>query len=56
MNGDGQIDAQDVQLEASHWPRRALGPRDAPYDVDGNGVVDVADVMAVAANVGRPCR
>ncbi|MFN8498767.1 MAG: dockerin type I domain-containing protein [Anaerolineae bacterium] len=56
VNGDGQIDAQDVQLEASHWPRRALGPDDAPYDLDGDGVVGIADVMQVTANLGRPCR
>ncbi len=56
FNGNGAIDSQDVQIEASHWPRRTVGAGDAPYDIDGNGVVDVADVMAVAANLGRPCR
>ena len=45
---------EDVQIEATHWPRRPATDADAPYDIDGNGDVDIADVMRLTRDLGQP--
>ncbi|MFQ5594260.1 MAG: LamG-like jellyroll fold domain-containing protein, partial [Anaerolineae bacterium] len=50
------IGAKDIQAVAGHWGERAGDPGWEPqYDVDYNGVVNVIDVMKVAAQLGRRC-
>ncbi len=54
FNNNGVIDMEDVQIEATHWPRRPATDADAPYDIDGNGDVDIADVMRLTRDLGQP--
>jgi len=49
-----EVDVKDVQAVASHWRQPVVVG--SPYDVDGDGDVDVADVMRVVAAWGSTCR
>lgn len=48
---DCRVDAADLQAIADHWRQTA----DSRFDLDGDGDVDVADVMRVARMWGRVC-
>lgn len=52
VDGDGDVDAQDVHLTAAAWHGH---PVDLDYDVDGDGDVDIVDVMRVAKEWGYRC-
>ncbi|MFN8483615.1 MAG: glycoside hydrolase family 44 protein [Anaerolineae bacterium] len=54
FNHNGVIDAEDVQIEASHWPRRPATADAAAYDIDGNGAVDITDIMLLTRDLGLP--
>lgn len=47
------VDIADVQTVVAHW--RNTDIYDSRYDLDANGVIDILDVMAVAALWGQPC-
>jgi hypothetical protein len=49
------VGLEDVQVVASHW--RSTDPADiALYDLDGNGDIDVVDIMRVVAVWGTMCQ
>jgi uncharacterized repeat protein (TIGR01451 family) len=57
FNQDGQVSALDIQAVADRWRMRDTDPgwgAAQPYDVDGNGIITVLDIMLVAAQWG-PC-
>jgi hypothetical protein len=48
------VGLEDVQVVASHW--RSTNPADiALYDLDGDGDIDVVDIMRVVAVWGTMC-
>ncbi len=49
FSGNGLIDVGDIVAAADHW--QATGA--SPFDLDGDGLVTVRDVMLVAAPSGR---
>ena len=52
---DGQVDALDIQAVALAWQLETGQPGyDLRFDVDGDGVITVADVQAFAAQWGWP--
>ncbi len=51
FDDNAQVDIGDVQTIAGRW-RLFTG---TPYDLDGDGVVTVGDIMNVAAHLGQPC-
>ncbi len=51
-----QVDVQDVQATAERWRLRNTNSGwDPRFDLDGDGDVDVADIMRVAAAWGNRC-
>ncbi len=56
FDGSGQVGAADVQLVASHWHQHTGDAGwDLRFDVNHDGVINVLDVLKVAAQVGRMC-
>ena len=65
FNGDGVVDAMDVQAVATRWLLTAANPDpdgnpatpnyETRFDLDGDGVITVADIMRVAAVWGTVC-
>jgi len=51
LDGSGTVDGADLRTLAGRWHHPA-GP---PYDVDGDGMVTVVDVMGVAVWWGEGC-
>jgi len=51
MDCNCRVDAADLQAVAARWRQ----PAGWPYDLDGDGVVSVADIMRVAAAWGNTC-
>ncbi len=50
VTGDCRVTAEDLQETAAHWREtRGSACYAEPYDQDGNGRIDVVDVMQVAA-------
>jgi len=46
FNGDGYVDASDLQLFGDHWHYVTADPGwDAMYDLDPNGIIDAADLQ-----------
>lgn len=56
VNDDCAVNAQDVILVANTW-RSRVGDNlyDWGYDLDHNGVVDIADIMLLVSQWGRTC-
>ena len=56
FDGSGLVDAPDLQMVASHW-RQHSGDAgwDARFDVNNDGVINVVDVLEVAAHMGEAC-
>ncbi|MFQ5856738.1 MAG: choice-of-anchor Q domain-containing protein [Anaerolineae bacterium] len=52
VNGDGQVDATDIQFVANAWNR---SPPPGYADRNGDGKADVVDVMQVAVHWGERC-
>ena len=50
----GVVDVQDIGLIAGAW-RAKDAPTLALYDFNSNGVVDIGDIMTVAAQFGQSC-
>jgi hypothetical protein len=52
----GQVDANDIQAVASGWRLRAGDTGwDARFDVNGDGVINIVDIMRVSAAWGNTC-
>jgi len=52
FNGDGEIDFSDYASWAAQW--KLYGP-DIASDIDGSGIVDLADLQAIILNWLRRC-
>jgi len=56
FNRDCNVDITDIMEVASRWHTTDADPDwDALYDLDGDGVITVADIMIVALNWGAAC-
>ncbi len=56
LDGDGDVDVEDIMLVASRWHTAVGDPDYAPLcDLDGNGEIDVVDIMLVAIHWGESC-
>jgi hypothetical protein len=56
LDGDGDVDIEDIMLVANLW-HTALGDPDydPTYDLDDDGDIDVVDIMMVAVHWGEHC-
>jgi hypothetical protein len=56
FNEDELVDVADMQLIAIHWRLRNTDPGwDARFDPDGDGGVDIVDIMRAAESWGTSC-
>ena len=56
FNRDCDVDIEDIMEVASRWRMTNADPGwDARYDLDGDGVITVVDIMIVAADWGESC-
>jgi|GEM_PF-5727469 len=52
----GQVDVADIQAVANHWHQHAGDPGwDVRFDVNGDGVITIVDIMQVSAAWGSTC-
>ena len=50
------MDVADIMEVASQWHTTDADPDwDARYDLDGDGIITVVDIMIVAVNWGATC-
>ncbi|MCB0207352.1 MAG: hypothetical protein KDH89_21225, partial [Anaerolineae bacterium] len=52
LNHDGQVTVIDIQMIASAWPQSSAT---FPYDQNGDGVLDIQDIVLVTAQFGDAC-
>ena len=53
---DCDVDVQDIQEVASRWRMTDTDPDwDAHYDLNGDGIINVVDIMLVSAHWGETC-
>ncbi len=52
LDNDGQVTVLDIQLIAAAWPQASAS---FPYDQNGDGDLDIQDVILVAAQFGAVC-
>jgi hypothetical protein len=52
VDGDGDVDIQDVMAVAADWHNPDFAPA---HDLDGDGDVDIIDIMLVAVRWGETC-
>jgi hypothetical protein len=56
MDGDGDVDVEDIMLVANLWHTALDDPAyDPTYDLDDDGDIDVVDIMLVAVHWGEHC-
>jgi len=56
FNGDEQVDLNDIQAVASRWRMVYTDPAWNPrYDLNGDGIITVVDIMLVVAHWGETC-
>ncbi len=56
FNRDCNVDIEDIMEVASRWHTTDVDPGwDATYDLDGDGIITVVDIMIVAVNWGATC-
>jgi RHS repeat-associated protein len=55
FTNDGQVDSADVQAIQARWKQRSTDPQwDARFDLNGDGIVNIVDIMQVTVALG-PC-
>ena len=52
LNHDGQVTVIDIQMIASAWPQSSAT---FPYDQNGDGDLDIQDIILVTAQFGDAC-
>jgi hypothetical protein len=53
---NGVVDSEDLQTTAARWHQRSTDAGwDAAFDLNTNGLVDIADLMRVVAQLGTTC-
>ncbi|MFQ5858938.1 MAG: nitroreductase family protein [Anaerolineae bacterium] len=56
FNRDCNVDVEDIMEVASRWHTTDADPDwDALYDLDGDGIITIVDIMIVAVNWGATC-
>ena len=55
LDGDGDVDVEDIMLVANCWRMTDEDPGCAPYDLDGDGIITVVDIMLVVKHWGESC-
>ena len=56
FNRDCTVDVEDIMEVASRWHTTDADPDwDATYDLDGDGIITVVDIMIVAVDWGATC-
>ena len=55
FNGDCEVNVDDIMLVANCWRMTTEDPDCAPYDLDGDGIITVVDIMKVVAHWGETC-
>jgi len=56
MDHNGEVDVQDIMQVASRWRMtNADLDWDAHYDLNGDGIITIVDIMLVVANWGEHC-
>jgi len=55
LDGDGDVDVEDIMLVANCWRMTTEDPGCAPYDFDGDGIITVVDIMLVVKHWGESC-
>jgi len=56
LDGDGDVDVDDIMQVASRWRMTDADPNwDARYDLDDDGNIDIVDIMKVSAHWGDSC-
>jgi len=55
LDGDGDVDVNDIMLVANCWHMTTEDPDCAPYDLDGDGIITVVDIMLVVVHWGATC-
>lgn len=56
LDGDKDVDVDDIQAVANRWRQRSGDPGwEARFDVNGDGVINIVDIMKVAAHWGETC-
>jgi hypothetical protein len=52
----GQVDDKDIKTVADHWRQRSGDSGwEARFDVNGDGVINIVDIMLVSARWGERC-
>ena len=55
FDADQQVGLGDAQAVAAHWPHRPVAGAEARYDLDGDGDIDIADLVQVTSRWGLAC-
>jgi len=55
FDNSGQVDLPDVTLVANCWRMTTEDSDCAPYDLDGDGIITVVDIMLVVVHLGETC-
>ncbi len=52
LDNDGEVRIGDIQVIASHWHAQPAG---TPFDLDGDQIVTIWDIMTVVTQLGQGC-
>ena len=56
FDGDHDVDLDDLKAITPHWHQQPDDPNwEARFDLNNDGVVNIVDIMRVAAAWGEPC-
>ena len=55
LDGDGDVDVEDIMLVANCWRMTTEDPDCAPYDLNVDGVINIVDIMLVVKHWGETC-
>ncbi len=56
VNGDGQVDVNDLFLVGQHFGETIKVPVSPNPDVNGDGVVDISDLALIGVHLGESAK